>query len=131
MITDPRDYDTEFTTPVDHRVRRRLGLDVDHGEVHRFVVHLEYRLHPVAEVWAVVVCYAHDAAGGDEMAHDVTEEGIHMDIYRYGETVATVSLTEPLPAEEALEYAGDHVAEHLERFIRRFERWHEITPRNQ
>lgn len=131
MTTDPRDYETEFTTPGDHRVRRRLGLDVDHGEVRRFVVQLEYRLHPAAEVWAVVVRYHHAATGIDERGHDVTEEGLQMDVYRDGKSVDTVSLTDPLPAAEALEYAEDHVAKNLNRFIRRFEQWHGITPKNQ
>lgn len=36
-------------------------------------------------------------AAADEMAHDVADEGLHMDVYRDGEKVDTVSVTGPIP----------------------------------
>jgi len=123
----PRDYGKEHTARADHRARRRLGIDVDRGQVQRFVVQLEYLVDPAADKWATVVRYDHDAAGGDEATHDVTEEGLHIDIYRDGEKVDSHELTPPLPANHALETAEDHLAEHLEGYLRRFEQWHEIT----
>lgn len=104
----PRDYDKAFTAPVDTRVRRRLGLDVDRGEVKRFVVQLEYRVDAEQDTWVTVVGYDHDAEGSAEATHDVTEDGLHIDIYRDGKK--------------------DHLAEHLEGYVRRFEQWHGITP---
>ena len=80
---------------------------------------LEYRLR---SAWEVVVRYDHDADG--ETAHDVTEEGLHIDIYRDGQKHATEYIAGPIPAGIALDMAEDHLAENLERFVRRFERWH-------
>lgn len=124
---DPREYDREFTARADHRARRRLGIDVERGEVTRFVVQLEYLIDPVSDEWATVIRYDHDAEGAGESSHDVTEEGVHIDIYREGEKIDTHELTPPLPANEALETVEDHLAEHLEGYIRRFERWHGIN----
>lgn len=124
----PRDYDKEFTTPVDTNVRRRLGLDVDRGDVTRFVVQLEYRLDAEQDTWVTVVRYDHDAEGSAEATHDVTEDGLHIDIYRDGKKVDSHELTPPLSANDALERAEDHLAEHLEGYVRRFEQWHGITP---
>lgn len=124
---EPRDYDLEYTAPEGGPVRRRLGIDVDRGDVTRFIVQLEYLVDPESDEWATVVRYDHDDAGGDEAAHDVTEEGLHIDVYRDGEKTDSHELTPPLPASAALEAAEDHLAEHLEGYIRRFERWHGIN----
>jgi hypothetical protein len=78
----PREYDKEFTADVDRRVRRRLGIDVERGEVRRFVVQLEYCMNPLNDEWATVVRYDHDSEGSAEATHDVTEEGLHIDVYR-------------------------------------------------
>lgn len=122
----PREYDKEFTRPVNASARRRLGLKVDRGEVTRFVVQLEYLLDAKKNEWATVVRYDHDAKGSAEATHDVTEEGLHIDIYRDGEKIDSHELTPPLPANAALESAEDHLAEHLNGYIRRFEQWHGI-----
>ena len=123
----PRDYDLEYTAPEGGPVRRRLGIDVDRGQVTRFVVQLEYLLEADPEEWATVVRYDHDAEGSDEAAHDVTEEGLHIDVYRDGEKVDSHELTPPMEANDALEHAEDHLSEHLDGYIRRFEQWHEIN----
>jgi len=128
MTDDPRDYDTKFTTRVHRRARRRLGIDVDRGQVRRFVVQLEYLVNPRPEVWEPVVRYDHDVEGSTEATHDVTEEGLHIDIYRDGEKIDSHELTPPLPANDALNAAEDHLAEHLDGYIRRFEEWHGINP---
>jgi len=61
-----------------------MGYDTKRGGVIRFVVQLEYLVDPVAGEWATVVHYDHDSKGSDEATHDVTEEGVHIDIYRWG-----------------------------------------------
>lgn len=120
----PREYDREYTAPRGGPVRQRIGLDVDHGQVTRFLVQLEVLVDPEADEWATVVRYDHDEKGSDEAAHDVTEDGLHIDVYRDGEKVDSHELTPPLPANEALDYAEAHLAEHLDRYVRRFEEWH-------
>lgn len=123
----PRDYDREFTARANHRARRRLGIDVEHGTVTRFVVQLEYLVEAPDEAWATVVRYDHDAGGSDEAAHDVTEEGLHIDVYRDGEKIESHELTPPLPANEALNVAEEHLSNHLEGYLRRFEQWHGLN----
>lgn len=124
---DPREYDKEFTAHAAHRVRRRLGRDIERGEVRRFVVQLEYLVDPVTDEWATVVRYDHDAEGADEASHDVTEDGIHVDVYRDGQKVDTEHLTGPLPANDALRTVEEHLDQHLKQYVRRFERWHGIN----
>lgn len=128
MPEDPRDYDKEFTAPEGGPVRRRTGIDVDQGELIRFVVQLEYLLDPISNEWATVVRYDHDSLGSDEATHDVTEDGVHIDIYRDGEKVDTNELTPPVTVKKALDIVEDHLVEHLEGYVRRFERWQRIKP---
>ena len=120
----PRDYDREFSTPIDYRVRRRIGYSHDHGDVTRFAVQLEYRLE---SDWMEVVRFDHDPAS--EHGHDATVEGVHMDVYRGGVKIRTEEVFPPMPASEALSFAEEHLAEHAERYIRRFEEWHGIRNR--
>jgi hypothetical protein len=128
MPDDPRNYDKEFTTRVHRHARRRLGINVERGQVRRFVVQLEYLVDPLTDEWATAVRYDHDAEGGDEATHDVTEEGLHIDIYRDDEKIDSHELTPPLPANDALNVAEEHLTEHLQGYIRRFEQWHGINP---
>lgn len=116
-----RDYDREFTTPLGFRARRRIGYSHDHGMVTRFVVQLEYRFD---DRWAEVVRFDHDPEG--EQGHDVTVEGVHMDVYRDGEKIRSPEIFPPMPADDALTSAEEHLTQHGERYIKRFEEWHDI-----
>lgn len=117
----PREYDRAYETAVSHRARKRLGYDRSRNEITRFVVQLEYA---AADEWCAVVRYDHDAIG--EFGHDVSEDGLHVDVYRDGEKYRTEYVAPPMPAKRALDRAEDHLANNLEGFIRRFEAWHEI-----
>jgi hypothetical protein len=119
----PREYDREYTRPLPGAVQIRLGRDVDQGVVSRFFVQLEYAHE---DGWRTVVRYDHDSKGSDEATHDVTEEGLHVDIYRNEEKYATEFIVGPMPANAALDHAEDHLARNLERFVQRYEEWHEI-----
>ena len=119
----PREYDREYTCTLSPVTRVRLGYSHDRGEVTRFLLQLEYRL---GNDWHEVVRYDHDSEGSDEAAHDVTEEGLHIDIYRDGQQFRTEYVTPPMPAGTALDRAEDHLANNLESFIQRFEEWHGI-----
>ena len=126
MNDDPRDYDKAYTAPMGGPVRQRVGIDLERGRVTRFVVQLEYLIEPQTDEWAVVVRYDHDAEGSAEATHDVTEEGLHIDIYRDGEKIDSHELTPPLPPNDALNAAEEHLSDHLEGYVRRFEQWHGI-----
>jgi hypothetical protein len=120
----PRDYDREYTDPLSDVTRVRLGYSHDRGEVTRFVVQLEYC---VEGEWREVVRYDHDPAS--EFGHDVTEEGLHIDVYRDGEQYRTEYVAPPMPAGLALDRAEDHLSNNLEGFTTRFEQWHGIRNR--
>jgi hypothetical protein len=47
----------------------------------------------------------------------VTEDGLHIDIYRDGDKIDSHELTPPLPANDALNAAEEHLAEHLEGYV--------------
>lgn len=121
MAGGPRDYDREFTTTRSVRVRRRLGYSHVRGEVTRFVVQLEYRLNGE---WVEVVRSDHDPESNH--GHDVTAEGVHVDVYRNGEKIRVENLAPPMPAAEALTLAETHFREHAERYVERFKSWHGI-----
>jgi hypothetical protein len=122
----PRKYDREFQRSPLGAIQTCVGYIHNRGEVTRFVIQLEY--HHNGE-WHEVVRYDHDAVGSDEATHDVTEEGIHMDIYRNGEVEATEYVSPPLDADVAMDRAKDHLFNNLQRFVKRHEQWHEIPNR--
>lgn len=59
----------------------------------------------------------------------MTEEGVHRDVYRDGEKVRTQVVSPPISATDAFDYAEDDLDEHVQLFVRRFERWHDINER--
>jgi len=116
--------DYKVTPPPDrlaNRVQLRTAFSTEHGEVTRFMVQLEYWLEGS---WREVIRYDHDrdAPGG----HDITEEGLHRDIYRDGEKIHSKAVSPPMPAGEGFEAAEEDLRENVERFIKRFERWHGV-----
>lgn len=121
----PREYDRLYTDRLSDVTRIRLGYSHDRGEVTRFVVQLECR---VDDEWREVVRYDHDATNIGE-GHDVTEEGLHIDIYRNSKQHRTEYVAPPMPAGVALDRAEDHLSNSLEAFVERFEQWHGIRSR--
>lgn len=117
-----REYDRVDEITISRRVQLRRGISTERGAVVKFVLQLEYRHE---DSWNEVVRFDHDPAS--EGAHDVTAEGLHMDIYRDGEKVDVEHVAGPMPADAALDTAEDHLAEQAERYIKRFEQWHDLN----
>ena len=120
--------DYEIAPPPDRladRVQLRTAFSTDQGKVTRFLIQLEYWLDGD---WCEVVRYDHDrdASGG----HDITEEGLHRDIYRDSEKLRQEDVTPPIPANEGFDYAEEDLRENVERFIKRFETWHGVKDRS-
>jgi len=116
------DYDV--TPPPDRiadRVQIRTAFTTEHGEVVRFVVQLEYWLNGE---WKPVVRYDHDQEAPG--SHDVSEEGLHTDIYRDGEKVDAKDVTGPIQPADAFNYAEEDLRENVKRYIKRFEKWHDV-----
>jgi len=116
-----REYDRVFTTPVGFHARRRIGFDTDRGRVTRFVVQLEYL---VGDVWMDVVRFDHDPESN--RGHDVTKDGVHVDVYRDGKLIRTEEIFPPMSPNDAFTFAEEHLAEHAKRYSERFVRWHGI-----
>lgn len=120
--------DYEVTPPPDRladRVQLRTAFSTERGDVTKFIIQLEYW---VDGDWREVVRYDHDrdAPGG----HDVTEEGLHRDVFRDGEKYRTEWVSPPIQANEAFNYAEEDLRENVERLIKRFEEWHGVTDRS-
>ena len=116
--------DYEVTPPPERladRVQLRTAFSTERGEVTKFLIQLEYWLNGD---WREVVRYDHDrdAPGG----HDVTEEGLHRDVYRNGEKHDTEEVSPPIPANKGFDHAEEDLRENVERFITRFEQWHGV-----
>jgi len=117
-----RTYDVERTYDRSWKARIRLGHTIENAVAVRFVRQLEYR---VDDDWHVVVRYDH---GTDASEHDATDEGLHMDVYRDGQKLRTEQVGPPEHPNQALNRAEEHLQKHAERFIRRFEQWHNLDP---
>ena len=120
----PREYDQTFTKAVEYRVRRRIGYTHDHGTVTRFMAQLEFYNNGE---WHTVVRFDHDPES--EHGHDVSTDGVHMDIYRDGDKYRVEEIFPPMTAGDALTFAEGHLKQHAQRYIKRFEQWHEIKDR--
>lgn len=117
--------DVDYTNWVEYPYARlRFELDTRHGRPTRFVVQLEYRFDGE---WHPVVRFDHDEHG--ERAHDVTAEGLHMDVYRDGEKHHVERGFPPVALQDAPHYTMAYIEEHAEYFLGRFERWHDLTRR--
>jgi|AntRauMinimDraft_4_1070384.scaffolds.fasta_scaffold01299_4 hypothetical protein len=120
--------DYEVTPPPDRladRVQLRTAFSTERGEVTRFMIQLEYWLEGD---WREVVRYDHDrdAPGG----HDITDEGLHRDIYRDSEKLRSEEVSPPVPTNEGLDAAEEDLRENVEGFIKRFEKWHGVKDRS-
>lgn len=94
--------DYEVTPPPDRladRVQLRTAFSTDKGEVAQFMVQLEYWLDGD---WQEVIQYSHDRDG----SHNVTEDGLHMDVFQDGMKVCTEIVSLPLPANEGFTAAS-------------------------
>lgn len=92
-------------------IQLRIAFSDNDGEITRFLVQLEYWLD---NKWGTVARYDHDRD-----AHDITEEGLHKEIYYNGE-VETTDLTNPISATKGFSYAKDDLQRNAEQYIRRF-----------
>lgn len=115
----PREYDREYTKPVSHRSRIRMGYSTERGTITRFVAQLECFLD---SEWEPVVRFDHDPAS--VAGHDVTVDGVHKDVYRGGEKWNVETPFPPMSAESALTLAEEHLSMHHERYLERFDTWH-------
>lgn len=119
------DYDvTPPPERVASRVRLRTAFTTSRGDVTAFLVQLEYLIPPG---WEVVGRYDHDSA--TELGHDVTEDGLHRDVYRAGQKYFVEQVTGPIPATDGFDFAEEDLRNNAERYVKRFEKWRGIRDR--
>jgi hypothetical protein len=106
-------------------VQLRLAFSKEEGTVTKFMVQLEYWLDGE---WQTVVRYDHDKT--DDNGHDMTEEGLHRDVYRHRAKHRVEEVTGPVSGNEGFEYAEEDLKENVQEYIRRFERWHGVKDRS-
>lgn len=102
--------------------RLRVEIDKTRGDVTRFVVQLERR---VGDEWRQVVRFDHDP--DNPAAHNVDEEGLHMDVYRDGEKHHIEDNFPPVPLSYAPRYCIAYIEQHAGGLLRRFEQWHDLN----
>ncbi len=88
----------------------------------RFLVQLEYWLDGE---WLEDVRFDHNPNTG--FGHDITEDGLHMDIYRDDQKYRMKDDFPPVELNRAPRYCTTYIREHADRLIRRFERWHNVN----
>ncbi len=68
------------------------------------------------------VVYSRDVSQlGPAATDDITEEGLHRDIYRDGEKIRSEEVSPPIPANEGFDAAEEDLRKNVEEFIKRFE----------
>ena len=127
IIVEFGEYETEYIAPEGESVRRRVGFNSKKGEIVRFVFQLEYLFDPDPREYRVVVRSDHDHRGAAIGAHNVAEDGIHIDRYSQGEKVQTRHIHPPVAANTAFSIAEDHILQHSIQYITAFEKWHGIS----
>lgn len=88
----------------------------------RYFDWVEY-LH--ARVRVEVVRFDHDPT--NPMGHDITEEGLHMDVYRDAEKVRVKDDFPSVPLTYAPRYCIAYIQHHADRLLHRFEQWHDLN----
>jgi hypothetical protein len=129
-VADPdRDYDRTHLKPLDlSGARVRVALDRDRSPspsaIGRFMIQLEYLPEgddPVDESnWLEVVRSDHGPGAGE---HDVTDEGVHLDVYRSGTKIGTDQLAGPMSPTNGFDRAEEHIRETAEAYVNRYRQW--------
>lgn len=116
--------DREYTVALKYDTRLRVGHTIVRGTPVEFVVQLEYHLDGE---WRIVARFDHNP--DLRMGHDVTDEGLHLDIYRNG---AKHYVERDFPAVniyDAIAYCETYLERNAVELIGRFERWNDTHPR--
>lgn len=97
----------------------RYGSTCRKGEVLAFLVQL-YCWHD--DRWRLVAQFDHNPAM--KRGHDVTVEGLHMDVFRDGEKHETRKTFPRLDARAAFTFAEEYFLEYDQSLIEEYKQWH-------
>lgn len=117
------EHDVDYIDWIEYpKARLRVVIDIERGVPTLFVVQLEYQ---VDGEWGPVVRFDHNSVS--QSGHDITEEGLHMDIYRDGEKYRVKTNFPTVPLSDAPKYAESHIRGQADQLLRRYEQWHNLT----
>ena len=120
------EHDVDYTDWIKYpNARLRIVIDIERGMPTLFIVQLEYQ---VKGEWEPVVRFDHNSV--NQFGHDITEEGLHMDIYRDGENRYVKTNFPAVPLSDAPKYAESHIRGQADQLLRRYEKWHNLTTPN-
>lgn len=107
------------------RIRREL--DTEGGVITRFIYQLEYNAAASLDDlpphdWREVARFDHNTDG----PHDVSKEGLHIDVYRDGEKYMQSYDFPKVPLEDTPSFCQRYLEENADFLIDRFERWHDL-----
>jgi hypothetical protein len=109
----------------DPKTRICANINAQEGNVADFLVAYEYKLRGS---WETVAQFDHDP--DSRYGHDISQEGLHMDLYREGQKYRVVRSKFPyVPVEQAPRYCVEYIKHNHENLIERFERWHNVNRR--
>jgi hypothetical protein len=106
----------------DPHARVRVEIDKSEGHVTRFVVQLE---RSIGGEWSEVVRFDHEPE--NPMGHNITKEGLHMDVYRDGEKVRVKDDFPPVPLSDAPRYCIMYIRTNADQLLQRFDQWHDLN----
>lgn len=109
------------------RIRREL--ETERGAVLRFVAQLEYDVQatPAGDNtpdWQPVARFDHNSHS--QHGHDISDEGLHLDLYKDGEKHRVLDTFPPVPLSRAPRYCEEYLTRHANRFLEQYERWHDL-----
>ncbi|MCH7661519.1 MAG: hypothetical protein IH933_13385 [Euryarchaeota archaeon] len=110
------------------RIRRELA--VEDGVPIRFVYQLEYNTEASLDGlpphdWRQVARFDHDVDG----PHDVTNEGLHIDLYRDGEKYEQTYDFPRVELTDAPDFCQQYLQQNADYLLGRFERSHDVGKR--
>jgi len=109
--------------------RIRRSLETERGDVIQFMTQLEYDVQATPSGqntpdWQPVARFDHNSESFH--GHDVSEEGLHLDLYRDGEKYKVKTNFPPVPLSRAFRYCEEYLMRHADYLLQQFEEWHDL-----
>jgi len=110
--------------------RRRTYLDTVDGRVTRFYVQLEYNCQTspgVSDDWVAIALFDHQPE--NEQGHDISNEGLHMDIRHPVEADRKTTDFPSVSVNQAPGFCENYFDQNYRSICHRFEKWRSDNPK--
>ncbi|WP_077067771.1 DUF7718 family protein [Haloarcula rubripromontorii] len=108
-------------------VQRRTELDVEGGKIQSFYVQLEYNIAPEVsqeDDWVQVACFDHQP--DHPRGHDITREGLHMDIRHPNERDRVTTDFPTVELADAPRFCEKYLDENYQKICMRYAEWADL-----